>query len=162
MSFLANLFQNSRIPFKNKDNRAIVFIDSAVHNYDTLVQKVVLEARAILIGSQTDGIKAITQILITSICQEVYIVAQGYPGCLYLGNSELSINTLIQYDLELQSWFSDHKLLNLDTSPKLSLYGCNLASGDVGEEFITKLSQITTSKVIASVNITDQEIFSND
>ncbi len=161
MSFLAHLFQNSRIRFKNKDSRAIVFIDSAVPNYDTLVQKVTPEARAIIIGSQTDGIKAITQILVNSNCQEVYIVAQGYPGCIYLGNSELSINTLIQYSLELQSWFIDHKLPNLDILPKLSLYGCNLASGDVGEEFITKLSQITTAKVVASVNTVDQEIFSN-
>ncbi|WP_319423258.1 DUF4347 domain-containing protein [Pleurocapsa sp. FMAR1] len=160
MSFSAYLFQNSRIPFKNEDNRAIVFIDSGVPNYDTLVQKVIPEARAILIGSQTDGIKAITQILVNSNCQEVYIVAQGYPGCLYLGNSELSINTLIQYALELQSWFIDHKS-NLDISPRLSLYGCNLASGDVGEEFITKLSQITTAKIVASINTVDQEIFSN-
>lgn len=156
MSYLSNQFSNSKKPGADRDNRTIVFISSDLANWDSLVQQVVPEARAIVIGLRADGIKEITQILNLSYCHEVHIISHGSPGCFYLGNSELSLNTLLRYTPELRSWFSRGFYQN--SMPRLSLYGCNVAAGDVGEEFITKLNRITGAEITASVKITSSNV----
>jgi len=166
-----NRFSNESA--RNKDCRAIVFVDAKIPNYANIVQQVNPKARAFILGSQTNGIKSITQVLATSMCREVHIVGKGSPGCLYLGNDELSLNTLIQYEDELQEWFDfqTRKVItkailesawidSLTFAPLISLYGCNLAAGDVGAEFINRLTQITKAQIRASRDILRHEIFS--
>ena len=161
MSSLFGQFSNSKKPSADRDNRTIVFISSNLANCDFLVQKVIPEARVIVIGSQADGINEITQILNFSYCQEIHLISHGLPGCFYLGNSELSLNTLIRYSAELRSWFSrGFHGQNASVMPRLSLYGCNVAAGDVGEEFIIKLNQITGAEISASVKITNSNVLS--
>ena len=53
----------------------------------------------------------------------VHIISHGAPGCLYLGNTQLSLDTLQQYTPQLQQWDID----------RLLLYGCHVAAGDAGE-----------------------------
>ena len=162
MSFLSGQFFPSKKPSENQDKRTIVFISSNLTDWDFLVQKVIPEARVIVIGSQADGIKEITQILNSSYCQEIHIISYGSPGCLYLGNSELSLNTLIQHTSKLKSWFN-RSFPNSDINPpRLSLYGCNVATGDAGEELVTKLNKIIGAKVTASANTISSDILTND
>ena len=158
MSFLSYRFPHRQKIRRHRDRRPIVFIDSRLSNCDTLIQQVTLKARAIAIGLYSDGIKDITNILNFSCCREVYLVGTGSPGCMYLGNSELSFNTLIQYQSELQSWFEPDLSDNF-TSPKIFLYGCNIAAGDVGEESIAKLHAMTGAEIVASADISRHEIF---
>jgi hypothetical protein len=159
MTFLSNRSHSREL--HNLDNRPIVFLDSQLSNCDLLVQKVVVRARAIVINSHADGIKAITHLLKLSDCQEIHIITYGVPGCLYLGSSELSINTFIQYTEELKSWFNRDRLNSSFDSPQVSLYGCNVAAGDVGDEFISRLSQITTAEISASANILNRNILAD-
>jgi Domain of unknown function (DUF4347) len=139
------------------DSRAIVFIDSRINRWEDLVQQAVPEVRVIVLGLMDDGISAITQILNTSFCREVYLVCSGSPGCLYLGGSELSWNTLIQHESKLQSWF-----WHLDfqaASSQLYLSGSNVAMGDVGAEFLTKLNLMTGAAIAASTDVYSSKIF---
>lgn len=143
------------------DSRAIVFIDSRINRWDDLVQQAAPEVRVIVLGLMADGVSAITQILNSSFCREVYLVCSGSPGCIYLGGSELSWNTLIQYESELQSWFCR---LGLDAEsttpyPQVNLSGCNVAMGDVGAEFMTKLNLITGAAIAASTDVYNSKIF---
>lgn len=141
------------------DSRAIVFIDSRINRWEDLVQQAVPEVRVIVLGLMDDGISAITQILNTSFCREVYFVCLGSPGCLYLGGSELSWNTLIQYESKLQSWF-----WHLDVqaaSSQLYLSGSNVAMGDAGAEFLTKLNLITGAAIAASTDIYSSKVFNS-
>ena len=160
MSFLPNCFSHNRRKFAARDNRPIVFINSRLRNCNTIVQKVIPQARAFILGWSLDGVTEITRILKPTHCREVYIITDGFPGCLYLGSSELSINTLIQYASELEGWFKYEDSNAYLNSPQLFLYNCNVAAGDVGEEFISKLNQITTAEVSASANI-DNNILLN-
>lgn len=159
---------------RNKDKRAIVFVDAKISNYANIVQKVNPQARAFILGSQVNGIQSITQVLTDSMCQEVHIVATGSPGCLYLGNQELSLNTLIQYEDELKDWFdlrtqktvsrfasAKSWIDSLPIVPSLSFYGCNLAAGDVGTEFIESLCEITKAQISASRDVLRHEVFCN-
>ncbi len=162
MSFLYRQFYQNSIEDNNRDNRNIVFIDYRLPDSQIIAQKVAVTARVIIIGSEDDGVRIISQILQDSSCYEIHIFAKGTPGCIYLGNSQLSINTLTKYNLELSSWFNNCDLDSLDREqiPYIYLYGCDLAAGDVGEEFITKLSNITRAKVAASVSTTQSHILS--
>ena len=160
MTFLSNRSHSREL--NNLDDRPIVFLDSQLSNCDSLVQKVIFSARAIVINSHTDGIKAITLELELSNCREIHIITSGFPGCLYLGSSELSINTFIQYTKELKSWFKCDRSNYSHGLPQISLYGCNVAAGDVGDEFIGRLSQITTAEITASANVVNSNILIND
>ncbi|MEO0458436.1 MAG: DUF4347 domain-containing protein [Cyanobacteria bacterium P01_A01_bin.114] len=74
------------------------------------------------------------------------MIAYGVPGCLFLGNSELSLDTLQQYHAQIQTWFGQTRV----AEPSLLLYGCNVAFGDAGEELITKLHHLTRANVAAA------------
>jgi hypothetical protein len=143
------------------DSRAIVFIDSRISHWDGLVQQAAPEVRVIVLGVMADGVSAITQILNSSFCREVHLVCSGSPGCIYLGSSELSWNTLIQYESKLQSWFGR---IDLDAEysmpyPQVYLSGCNVGMGDAGAEFMAKLNSITGAAIAASTDIYSSKVF---
>jgi Ca2+-binding RTX toxin-like protein len=123
----------------------IVFIDSAVDEYQTLVKGVAPGAETIVLDPTLDGVAQITELLAerTDVVA-VHIVSHGSPGCLYLGKTQLSLDTLECYASQLQTWATP-----LTVSPLL-LYGCNVAAGDAGEEFLERLHQLTGANIAAS------------
>ena len=139
------------------DSRAIVFIDSRIADCENLVQQAAPEVRVIVLGLLADGMDAITKTLNSSYCRQVYLVGCGTPGCLYLGRDELSRNTLIQYQSQLQSWF-EHISVD-DVVPQLHVCGCNVAAGDVGEEFLSELNLLTGAEISASKNVYSSRVF---
>lgn len=157
MSSLFREFSNYIQTPDYPDSRAIAFIDSRIASCESLIQQAAPEVRVIVLGLLADGMEAITQTLNSSFCRQAYLVASGTPGCLYLGRNELSQNTLIQYQSQLQSWFERP---NDDAEPALlHLCGCNVAAGDVGEEFLTKLSSLTGAEISASKNVYSSRVF---
>ncbi|WP_413166582.1 Ig-like domain-containing protein [Capilliphycus salinus ALCB114379] len=154
-SITSQLTQQNPEPFKNDletyscDSKStaktniIVIIDSQVEDCEKLLKGVVPGTEVILLNSTEDGVKQITEALrkYTDI-SEIQIISHGSPGCLQLGNTQLSLDTLDLYANPLQSWSVD----------SLLLYGCNVAAGDAGIEFIEKLHKITGAKIAASVN----------
>ncbi|MCC0177288.1 DUF4347 domain-containing protein [Waterburya agarophytonicola K14] len=160
MSFLPSQSFNNLVTVNTKDSRTIVFIDSSIANGDGIAQKVAVEARVIMIGSEDDGVKEISKILADSNCLEIHIFSSGFPGCIYLGNSKLSCHTLANYSLEIGKWFITHNSLHSVKLPRLFIYGWDLAIGDAGEELIDKLSLITGAKISTSNNIVESNIFS--
>ncbi len=120
----------------------IVFIDSNVQDYQYLVQTIIDNTTVKIINSEADGIQQITQYLAKDNYSEVNIVAHGSPGCLYLGNSQLSLDTLEYYTDQLKTW----------SVTSILIYGCNVAVGDAGVEYINKLHQITRAEIAASTH----------
>ncbi|MEM8831982.1 MAG: DUF4347 domain-containing protein [Cyanobacteria bacterium P01_G01_bin.19] len=137
---------NNLVLFNNKDSRTIVFVDSNLPDCEQIVQQVVSEARAIIIGSEDDGIVEISRLLDSSSCSEVHIFASGFPGCVYLGNSELSFDTLKTYQPSLENWFLNNSAKK-HASASLYLYCRNLDMGKTGNKFVAQLSQITQAEI---------------
>ncbi|MFM6135615.1 MAG: DUF4347 domain-containing protein, partial [Sphaerospermopsis kisseleviana] len=140
----ANGVKNVGLKAKD-DSEIVVFIDPSVSDYQTLQVGVVEGVEAIALNPNQDGIKQVTAVLrqhpeITTI----HIVSHGAPGCLYLGNSQLNLDNTSKYADLLQHW----------QSKSILLYGCNVAAGDAGEEFIRKLHQITKANISASATKT--------
>ncbi len=137
----------------NIQNTGILFLDSSVNNYEILLKNVVSEIEVIVLDSNQDGVEQITQILLQRPrVESVHIVSHGSPGCLYLGNTQLSLSSLERYTQELQTWLS----------PSLILYGCNVAVGDAGEEFLQKLHRLTGANIAASTTPTGNAALGGD
>ncbi len=131
----------------------LVVIDAQTQEAEKLIKGVITGSKAILIDSNTDGVEQITNALQeNSNISEIQIISHGSPGCLQLGNSELSLETLNRYANSLQTW-------SVNT---LLLYGCNVAAGDAGVEFIEKLREITGAKIAASANKTGHSALGGD
>jgi hypothetical protein len=125
---------------------SIVFIDAKVSNAQNLVDSVLPGTDVQVIDADRDGIKQISDFLNAHPRNQVHIVAHGAPGCLYLGNTQLSLDTLKDYANELQAWFSP----STAATSVLRLYGCNVAIGDAGAEFLTKLQNLVGANIGAS------------
>uniref|UniRef100_UPI0012E03D0B DUF4347 domain-containing protein n=1 Tax=Myxosarcina sp. GI1 TaxID=1541065 RepID=UPI0012E03D0B len=137
------------LPTKTK----LVFIDSQVENYQALAAGLVPEAEVIILSEKRDGIVQISEALSQrQQIAEVHLVSHGSPGCLYLGNTQLSLDTLDKYREDLKTCFSSYSLRS--TLYSLLIYGCNVAAGDAGEEFIAKLHDITSAEIAASTTRT--------
>ncbi|GBL11704.1 hypothetical protein MSj_03212 [Microcystis aeruginosa Sj] len=120
----------------------VVFLDAGVTDYQTLQAGVIPGIATVVLTPNQDGIEQITAFLqqnpqITTI----HLVSHGAPGCLYLGNCQLNLTNIYDYRQQLQNWAKINHIL---------LYGCQVAAGDAGTEFINKLSQITGAKIAAS------------
>jgi hypothetical protein len=86
--------------------RVLAFIDSSLTDYQSLMAGTLPGVEAILLEADRDGVEQITEVLrdrpdVTT----VHLVSHGAPGCLYLGNSQLSLDTLADYASQLKGWF---------------------------------------------------------
>ncbi|MDY6902320.1 MAG: DUF4347 domain-containing protein [Cyanobacteriota bacterium] len=125
----------------NNSTKSILFIDSSIDNYDFLIKGVVEDIEKIILDSKRNGVEQITDVLAQEDeVETIHIVSHGSPGCLYLGNSELNLGNLKYYKQQLQNWYSKNLLI----------YGCNVAAGDAGEEFVEKLHRLTGANIAAS------------
>jgi trimeric autotransporter adhesin len=141
-----------------KNMTSVIFIDSAVNNYETLLQGVVSNIQTYVIQPEQDGVAQITQIL-SQHCgvESVHIVSHGAPGRVYLGNSELSYETLNHYAEQLINWTDA-----LSANAQLLLYGCEVAQTEVGREFVHRLSEMTGAVVAASDDRTGNATLGGD
>ncbi|MCJ8278973.1 MAG: DUF4347 domain-containing protein [Rivularia sp. ALOHA_DT_140] len=122
--------------------RTLVVIDDAVEDFQSLVKVLLPSSQVVVIKPNFNEMEQITQILnkFTRL-QSLHIISNGSPGCLYLGNSHLSLFSLSSYASQLQNW----------SVPNILLYGCNVAAGNVGKEFIRRLHLFTGANIGASI-----------
>jgi CSLREA domain-containing protein len=128
----------------------IAFIDSQIDNYELLIAGMQPETQVVLLDANINGIVKITDILQQGQYTTVHLITHGSPGCLYLGNSQLNLDTISNYQQQLCNWFR----LSFPHTSSLLIYGCEVAAGDAGAEFITKLQQLTGAKIAATKTLT--------
>jgi hypothetical protein len=123
----------------------LVVIDSSVQDYQLLVESVVSGAKVLVLNYNRNAIAQITEALrYHAPITHLHMVAHGSPGCLVLGSTSFSLDTLERYAFHLRHWFS------ACLRPQILLYGCNVAVGDAGVEFIEKLRYLTGAEIAAS------------
>ncbi|MDZ8226250.1 DUF4347 domain-containing protein [Nostoc sp. ChiVER01] len=137
----------STFTYTDSSTVQILFIDTLVSNAEILLKGTFPSVETVILSAQRDGVEQITEALKQrQNIKTVHIVSHGAPGCLYLGNSQLSLDTLKDYVPQLQGCSREN--LNL------LLYGCNVAAGDAGEEFLYKLHSLMGAKIAASASKT--------
>ena len=128
----------------------IVFIDTAVADYQSLVAGVKPGIATVILDSNQGGIAQISEYL--AGCQEVsalHVICHGSPGSLQLGTAQLSLDTLNADASQLQKWAE-----SLSAKAEILLYGCCVAAGDRGQAFVEQISRLTAAKIAASTTLT--------
>ncbi|MGB3511588.1 MAG: DUF4347 domain-containing protein, partial [Microcoleaceae cyanobacterium] len=143
--------QSNLISYSQKSRTAVI-IDRGVDNYQMLVAGAIAETESIALDSNRNGIEQITEVLAQrSNINAIHIISHGSPGCLYLGNAKLNLDTINDYIGDLQQWQGN-----------IFLYGCNVATGDAGAEFLQKFQRITGANIAASANFTGSATLGGD
>jgi len=138
---------NSQGEYLSSPNSSIVvFIDTGVIDYQRLQAGALPGISTVILSPAEDAMAEMTAYLQQNPqVTTVHIVSHGVPGRLYLGTSQIDLENICDYENLLKLWPVNIHIL---------LYGCQVAAGDAGEEFIEKLHQLTGATVIASATHT--------
>nr|WP_312934616.1 Ig-like domain-containing protein [Stutzerimonas nitrititolerans] len=124
----------------------VVFIDGQVTNKQQLIDGLAPGAEVVVLDSSQDGLQQIADYLEgREGIDAIHIFSHGGAGKLLLGNTWIDAGTLdARSDVlaQLGSVFSEQG--------DLLLYGCDVASGDKGADFIQRLASATGTDVAAS------------
>lgn len=135
----------------NFQSSRIVVIDRLVEGYRSLVDAAKVSGLEVfLLSDEGDGILELGQMLAgRSGIEEIHLISHGGEGTIQLGRAQLSNDNLDQYADVLETIKS-----SLAEGGDLLIYGCNVASSESGEQFVTALSQRVNADVAASNDLT--------
>ena len=133
-----------------KSINSITFIDTAIEGYLSLVEKASLESIIIIIDPNQNGLLQISMTLEKfSNLQVIHVISHGSKGQLQLGNIIIDDDNLSNYEDALAVIGEA-----MSGTGDLLLYGCNVAKGQEGNAFVSRLAQLTQVDVAASDDIT--------
>ncbi len=97
-----------------------------------------------------DGVDQITETLqLYKDVSAVHIISHGSEGMISLGSTDLDKEQLESRLAEISEWGK-----SLQSGADIFLYGCKVAAGDAGSEFVNLLASVTGAQVMASVDDT--------
>ncbi|MGF1672169.1 MAG: DUF4347 domain-containing protein [Rivularia sp. (in: cyanobacteria)] len=126
------------------DNRVanLVVIDPSLKDFHVLEERIsqdiMPQAEVIILRPNKQEIDQITYAVQKNFpLADIHIISQGSPGCLYLGNSCLSVHNFNYYASQLKKWSVNN----------IFLYGSNVGAEEIGKKFILRLYKITGAKI---------------
>ncbi|MBE9181779.1 DUF4347 domain-containing protein [Oculatella sp. LEGE 06141] len=128
----------------------LIVVDPTVENYQSLIASASPNAEVLILDTSRNGVEQITAALAGKTgVESLHIVSHGESGQLQLGAAQLSARTLSLYAEQLKSWSTA-----LTADADILLYGCNVAAGDIGTDFVQTLGAITGADIAASIDLT--------
>src|SRR4028118_588967 len=107
-----------------KSVSTLVFIDSNVEDYQSLISGVSPNAEVIIIDEMLGGIEQITERLATKQnIEAIHIISHGSPGSVQLGANTLNSSNIENFAPGLKQWRKA-----LIPGADILLYGCNVAA----------------------------------
>ena len=138
--------------------KEIVFIDTNVQDYQIIASQVSETAEIVFIDSSKNGLEQISEWAQTHHGYDaMHIISHGSEGSIQLGNLTLNNTNLQSYNSILETIGE-----SLTKEGDILLYGCNVANGQSGIDFISKLAQTTHADIAASTNLTGNEAKGGD
>ena len=128
---------------------SLLLVDSAVESVQQLLQNTHKRIQVAVIDHTKNGVETLLQWLQQfPDLHQVHILAHGAPGRIFLGNTQLSQDTLQSYSEALRRI----RQRRSKTQPPLDLllYSCNVAAGEAGTAFVESLHRLTGANVAAS------------
>ena len=117
----------------------LVFIDSRVADYQSLITSLSADSEWVVIDGSQDGVLQMQSALVGyRALDSIQLISHGSAGTLYLGSTVLNSSNLLSYQSQLQSIGQ-----TLSETGDILLYGCNVAEGDIGRQFIDSLAAMT-------------------
>jgi len=137
-------------------NRQLIIVDTSLSDYQSLIGEILAGQDSSVsydiqqLDSASNGLEQISAILSSrSNLSAVHILSHGSDGSLNFGTGNLSNENLQQNRQTLARWGEA-----LTPEGDLLLYGCNVAAGSSGVDFIRNLADLTGADVAASDDAT--------
>ncbi|MBF0124962.1 MAG: DUF4347 domain-containing protein, partial [Magnetococcales bacterium] len=128
----------------------LIFIDSSLNNFQSLVYSLPADQEVILLDPKQDGLWQMAAALSgRSGLDAIHLFSHGSPGSLQLGSLTLNSANLANHTAALSTIGSA-----LSDDADILLYGCDVAAGDDGLAFINALATATGADVAASDDVT--------
>ncbi|MFJ5428079.1 putative Ig domain-containing protein [Pectobacterium actinidiae] len=137
--------------------KEVVFIDTSVTDYQTLVDNVPAGIEVELFDGSKDGLSQLVQWAQNhSSYDAIHILSHGSEGEIQLGSLTLDSDTANARATDLATLGAA-----LTDSGDLLIYGCDVAQ-DSGQSFVTLLAQLTGADVAASSDTTGASALGGD
>ncbi len=128
----------------------ITFIDGNLNAIDSLIAGLAANTRYVVLDANQDGILQMASVLANEHnLSAIHIISHGTEGAVQLGTAALNAASLSTYGNALAKIGQ-----SLSDSGDMLFYGCNVASGVAGLDFIGNLAAITQADIGASTNLT--------
>ncbi|HLD67019.1 MAG TPA: DUF4347 domain-containing protein, partial [Pseudomonas sp.] len=138
------------VPVALAPTRDIVFINASLPEWQKLADSAAPGAEVILIDAFSNGVEQISAVLQQRTdVGAIHIMTHGGEGYLLLGDTVLSSANLAQYGADLTAIGAA-----LAPGGDILLYGCDVADGDQGQDFVSRLAELTGADVAASDDTT--------
>ncbi len=136
----------------------ILFIDAAVGDISSILASVDPSFEVVLLSGDRNGLEQIADALAgrTGV-DSVHVISHGGPGYLQLGDGSIDLSGL---DGQSDALATISAALSDDAD--LLLYGCDVAAGDAGANFINALAAATGADVAASIDLTGPTLLGGD
>lgn len=139
-----------------RSSTEMVLVDPSVGDYHSLLDSLrsssenLAQYEVHVLDASRDGFEQISSLLQDREgIDALHLVAHGDDGNLRLGTTILSGANLSQHSDELRSWNTA-----LSDNGDILLYGCGIAAGQDGVEFVQELASMTGADVAASIDAT--------
>ncbi len=137
----------------------LVFIDTAVADFDHLLNTIQVQSEIYLLNRQSDGVQQIAAALAKRHhVKTVVILAHGNTGEIHLGNTTLD-STGVEKTYRREMETIGRALAN---GADLLLYSCNTGRGASGRRFVEALASATGADVAASDDLTGASALGGD
>ena len=131
----------------------LVFIDANLENYEHLITALDDQAAIFVIDPTEDGVTQISNILESyQDLETAHIITHGDQGAIALGSTLLTPETIETHQQQLKSWGSAFA-----EEGDLLFYGCNIAKGREGQDFINQIADLTGTDVAGSDDLTGSQ-----
>jgi formylglycine-generating enzyme required for sulfatase activity len=133
--------------------KQIVFVDSSIPNRESLFDATMLQnstTEVVQLNALQNGLEQIANALAAKTNLEaIHVFSHGQQGKIVLGNTTVGTNE-INSNLDYLSTIGK----SLTADGDLLLYGCYVADGFVGQDFVNRLAEVTGADVAASDDAT--------
>ncbi|MDD1605774.1 MAG: DUF4347 domain-containing protein, partial [Methylococcaceae bacterium] len=130
--------------------KQLFVIDKNVDGWRDLLNNAGLGVSVLILDPSQDGLTQIANAITAyANLDAIHILSHGSVASLQLGSATLNSENLNHYTEQLTTIGNA-----LSENGDLLLYGCNVAQGDIGQQFIEQLSILTGADVAASTNLT--------
>lgn len=132
--------------------KEVAFIDTSVTDYQTLVNGIKPGVEVVLLDGSKDGLQQIAGWAAThSGYDAIHILSHGSEDTLYLGTNTITDASLKSADIQAELATVGKALT---TNGDILLYGCDVAAGNDGRQFITDIATLTRADIAASTDTT--------
>ncbi|MCA9454243.1 MAG: DUF4347 domain-containing protein, partial [Nitrospira sp.] len=133
------------------DRREMVFIDTRVEDYQTLMNGIHPSAEVILLDGGRDGMELIAEVLKgRSGIDAIHLIGEGTEAELHLGTAFLTNDSISNHYAALLSQIGQ----SLSADADLLIYGCSFGRGQAGFSAIQTLAELTGADIAASTDRT--------